>query len=180
MRRIRTRPKELEPFLIESRIAFFVRRMDSHDVYARVQTVLTNEEAVRRHRLRDELGAVDGVSRLPYRLRGHVLMKIIVATFGSLGDLHPYVAIALALKQRGHRSMVTLPRCTWPCSRRACQPSNRTGPRTPSTPGSPSSTATARPGSRQTWPGSSTTDHRRSSSPSAKPRRRAQSAAATS
>ena len=96
--------------------------MDSHDVYARVQTVLTNEEAVRRHRLRDELGAVDGVSRLPYRLRGHVLMKIIVATFGSLGDLHPYVAIALALKQRGHRSMVTLPRCTWPCSRRAYQP----------------------------------------------------------
>src|SRR4030081_2239792 len=28
---------------------------------------------------------------------------IVIATFGSLGDLHPYMAIALGLQARGHR-----------------------------------------------------------------------------
>ena len=28
--------------------------------------------------------------------------RIVLTTFGSLGDLHPYMAIALELKQRDH------------------------------------------------------------------------------
>lgn len=34
------------------------------------------------------------------------MKKIIISTFGSLGDLHPYVAIALELKKRGHRPVL--------------------------------------------------------------------------
>ena len=33
-------------------------------------------------------------------------MKIVFATFGSLGDLHPYLAIARELKQRGHGPLI--------------------------------------------------------------------------
>ena len=33
-------------------------------------------------------------------------MRIILTTFGSLGDLHPYLAIASALKARGHQPVV--------------------------------------------------------------------------
>ncbi len=32
--------------------------------------------------------------------------RILIATFGSLGDLHPYVAIAKELKRRGHRPLI--------------------------------------------------------------------------
>jgi rhamnosyltransferase subunit B len=32
----------------------------------------------------------------------HSSMNILLTTFGSLGDLHPYIALGLALKQRGH------------------------------------------------------------------------------
>jgi len=32
--------------------------------------------------------------------------RIVFATFGSLGDLHPYLAIALTLKQRGHHPVI--------------------------------------------------------------------------
>ena len=32
--------------------------------------------------------------------------RIILSTFGSFGDVHPYVAIALELKQRGHRPVL--------------------------------------------------------------------------
>ena len=28
---------------------------------------------------------------------------VVLATFGSLGDLHPYMALALGLQARGHR-----------------------------------------------------------------------------
>src|SRR5436309_3351647 len=28
--------------------------------------------------------------------------RIVLATFGSFGDLHPYIALALGLKDRGH------------------------------------------------------------------------------
>jgi len=31
------------------------------------------------------------------------MRKIVISTFGSFGDVHPYVAIALELKRRGHR-----------------------------------------------------------------------------
>ncbi|HLM58678.1 MAG TPA: nucleotide disphospho-sugar-binding domain-containing protein [Pyrinomonadaceae bacterium] len=33
-------------------------------------------------------------------------MRIVISTFGSFGDLHPYVAIALELKRRGHRPVI--------------------------------------------------------------------------
>ena len=33
-------------------------------------------------------------------------MKIVFATFGSLGDLHPYIAVARELKRRGHAPMI--------------------------------------------------------------------------
>ena len=32
--------------------------------------------------------------------------RIVFATFGSLGDLHPYVAIAQALARRKHRPLI--------------------------------------------------------------------------
>ncbi len=32
--------------------------------------------------------------------------RIVISTFGSFGDVHPYVAIALELKQRGHRPLI--------------------------------------------------------------------------
>ncbi len=32
--------------------------------------------------------------------------RILFATYGSLGDLHPYIALALALKQRGHQPVI--------------------------------------------------------------------------
>jgi len=32
--------------------------------------------------------------------------RIVIATFGSLGDLHPYIALACALRSRGHRPAI--------------------------------------------------------------------------
>jgi UDP:flavonoid glycosyltransferase YjiC (YdhE family) len=32
--------------------------------------------------------------------------RIVITTFGSLGDLHPYVALALGLKERGHQPVI--------------------------------------------------------------------------
>src|SRR5687768_2045927 len=32
--------------------------------------------------------------------------RIVLTTFGSLGDLHPYVAIALELRSRGHDTVI--------------------------------------------------------------------------
>jgi rhamnosyltransferase subunit B len=32
--------------------------------------------------------------------------RIILTTFGSLGDLHPYIALALGLKARGHEAVI--------------------------------------------------------------------------
>lgn len=32
--------------------------------------------------------------------------RIVLTTFGSLGDLHPYIALALELKRRGHRPII--------------------------------------------------------------------------
>lgn len=34
------------------------------------------------------------------------MKKIVISTFGSFGDLHPYVAVALELKRRGHRPVI--------------------------------------------------------------------------
>ncbi|MGZ5437097.1 MAG: glycosyltransferase, partial [Pyrinomonadaceae bacterium] len=32
--------------------------------------------------------------------------RIVISTFGSFGDVHPYIAIALELKARGHRPLI--------------------------------------------------------------------------
>src|SRR5262245_58715826 len=32
--------------------------------------------------------------------------RIVLTTFGSLGDLHPYIAIALGLQARGHEAVI--------------------------------------------------------------------------
>jgi UDP:flavonoid glycosyltransferase YjiC (YdhE family) len=37
--------------------------------------------------------------------------RIVVTTFGSLGDLHPYLAIALGLRARGHDVVVATGNC---------------------------------------------------------------------
>lgn len=37
------------------------------------------------------------------------MAKIVLATIGSLGDLHPFIAIGLALKARGHRTVLAVP-----------------------------------------------------------------------
>ena len=37
--------------------------------------------------------------------------RIVVTTLGSLGDLHPYVAIALGLQARGHDVLVATGEC---------------------------------------------------------------------
>jgi UDP:flavonoid glycosyltransferase YjiC (YdhE family) len=42
------------------------------------------------------------------------LSKIVITTAGSLGDLHPYLAVALGLRERGHEVVVG----TSPCYRR--------------------------------------------------------------
>jgi UDP:flavonoid glycosyltransferase YjiC (YdhE family) len=34
------------------------------------------------------------------------LARIVLSTFGSFGDLHPYLAVALGLKQRGHTAVI--------------------------------------------------------------------------
>src|SRR5918993_2152601 len=34
------------------------------------------------------------------------MKKIVLSTFGSFGDIHPYVALALELKRRGHRPVI--------------------------------------------------------------------------
>jgi len=41
------------------------------------------------------------------------MSKLVITTAGSLGDLHPYVAIALGLRKRGHEAVVG----TSPCYR---------------------------------------------------------------
>jgi rhamnosyltransferase subunit B len=34
------------------------------------------------------------------------MKKIVISTFGSFGDIHPYIAVALELKRRGHRPVI--------------------------------------------------------------------------
>jgi len=36
-------------------------------------------------------------------------LRIVITSFGSLGDLHPYLALGQALQQRGHRPVLALP-----------------------------------------------------------------------
>jgi UDP:flavonoid glycosyltransferase YjiC (YdhE family) len=39
------------------------------------------------------------------------LSRVVITTFGSLGDLHPYLAIALELERRGHEAIVATAEC---------------------------------------------------------------------
>lgn len=41
----------------------------------------------------------------------HTGKRIVLTTFGSLGDLHPYIAIALGLKARGHEAVIATSQC---------------------------------------------------------------------
>src|SRR5262245_2761926 len=41
----------------------------------------------------------------------HTRKRIVLTTIGSLGDLHPYIAIALGLKARGHDAVVATGAC---------------------------------------------------------------------
>jgi len=40
-----------------------------------------------------------------------VKKRIVLTTFGSLGDLHPYIAIALGLQGRGHEAVIATSQC---------------------------------------------------------------------
>jgi hypothetical protein len=37
--------------------------------------------------------------------------RIVLTTFGSLGDLHPYIAVALGLRARGHEAVLATSAC---------------------------------------------------------------------
>jgi hypothetical protein len=37
--------------------------------------------------------------------------RIVLTTFGSPGDFHPYVAVALGLKARGHKAVLATGEC---------------------------------------------------------------------
>ena len=39
--------------------------------------------------------------------------RIVLTTFGSLGDLHPYIAVALGLKARGHEAVIATSGAYW-------------------------------------------------------------------
>jgi UDP:flavonoid glycosyltransferase YjiC (YdhE family) len=59
----------------------------------------------------DQVPAEHGVVELPPPVTRHLsrlikVKRIIFATFGSLGDLHPYVAVARELAARGHRPLI--------------------------------------------------------------------------
>jgi len=41
----------------------------------------------------------------------HIGRRILITTFGSLGDLHPYVALALGLQSRGHQVTLATGEC---------------------------------------------------------------------
>jgi hypothetical protein len=42
----------------------------------------------------------------PAEPRASFRRRIVLTTFGSLGDLHPYIAIALGLQARGHEAVI--------------------------------------------------------------------------
>jgi rhamnosyltransferase subunit B len=42
---------------------------------------------------------------------GCKMSRVVITTLGSLGDLHPYVAIALELKRRGHQAILATGEC---------------------------------------------------------------------
>ncbi len=43
---------------------------------------------------------------IEHALKDHKKHRIVLTTFGSLGDLHPYLAVALGLKERGHEAVI--------------------------------------------------------------------------
>lgn len=49
--------------------------------------------------------------RRPISILDAHLSRVVITTFGSLGDLHPYLAIALELQHRGHEAIVATAGC---------------------------------------------------------------------
>lgn len=52
-----------------------------------------------------------GAYCLETRRVAEAMSRVVITTFGSLGDLHPYLAIALELKRRGHEAIVATGEC---------------------------------------------------------------------
>src|SRR5262245_5246673 len=52
-----------------------------------------------------------GVSAVTTQPREHPERRIVITTSGSLGDLHPYLAIGLGLKARGHDVIIGTGEC---------------------------------------------------------------------
>src|SRR5215468_10632418 len=43
---------------------------------------------------------------IPTEIASFRKRRIVLTTFGSLGDLHPYIAVALGLQARGHEAVI--------------------------------------------------------------------------
>lgn len=53
--------------------------------------------------------------------------RIVITSWGSLGDLYPYIGLALALRDRGHHPVLAVPRHFRPAVEReglCCNPSD--------------------------------------------------------
>ena len=62
-------------------------------------------------RFLDHIFTVESPSPTAERATSRRSARIVIATHGSLGDLHPYVAIALGLQARGHEAIVATGEC---------------------------------------------------------------------
>ena len=63
------------------------------------------------HRSANVVGDVwDQPLRQAKQQRVHTGRRIVLTTFGSLGDLHPYIAVALGLQARGHEAVIATTR----------------------------------------------------------------------
>ena len=58
-----------------------------------------------------EKSPVELASSTTARSPSHTRRRILITTWGSLGDLHPYIAVALGLKSRGHEVILATGEC---------------------------------------------------------------------
>jgi len=54
---------------------------------------------------------VESASSTTAQRTNHARRRILISTWGSLGDLHPYVALALGLQSRGHEAILATGEC---------------------------------------------------------------------
>lgn len=54
---------------------------------------------------------MDSVSSMAPPLINRITRRIVITTWGSFGDLHPYVALALGLKSRGYEAILATGEC---------------------------------------------------------------------